>query len=157
MAGQVVERVSERELLVRRSFAAGAGPLFRAWTDPAVMMGWWVPKSFGITVLSAEMDVRLGGGYRFVFAHPAADQPMAFFGRYTEVVPEARLVWTNDESADGPVTTLTFAETDGRTEVVLHEVYPSGAALEEALESGSTGAYGEQFAALDALLPTLGG
>lgn len=152
MADKLVERVSDCELVVRRGFDAGAGAVFRAWTEVDLMMRWWVPKSFGITVLSAEMDVRPGGGYRFVFRHPAVPEPMAFFGRYLEVVPDARLVWTNDESEDGAVTTVTFAERDGRTEVVVTDRYPSKAALDFAIESGSTGAFDEQFAALDAEL-----
>lgn len=155
MDGKMIERVSDCELVVRRSFDARPGLLFRAWTTPDLMMRWWVPKSFGITVLSAEMDVRTGGGYRFVFAHPARAEPMAFFGRYLEVLPDARLVWTNEESAEGPVSTVTFTAKDDRTEVILHDLYPSKEALESAVESGSTSAYDEQFAELDALVLTL--
>lgn len=155
MADQLLERVSDRELRVRRTFDAPASLVFKAWTTPDLMMRWWVPKSFGITVLSAEMDVRLGGGYRFVFKHPAAPEPMAFFGRYIECTPDARLVWTNEESPDGAVTTLTLVEQGGRTEVTLSDLYPSKDALDAAIESGSTSAYDEQFAALDGLLPEL--
>lgn len=150
MAG--IERVSDCELAISRSFAAGASRVFKAWTDADLMMRWWVPASFGITVISAEMDVRVGGSYRFVFAHPASETPMAFFGRYLEVLPDARLVWTNDESPEGAVSTATFAEAGGVTTVVLRDVYPGQAALDAAIASGSTGAYDEQFAALDVLL-----
>lgn len=147
-----IERVSDCELAISRSFGARASRVFKAWTDADLMMRWWVPASFGITVISAEMDVRVGGTYRFVFAHPASETPMAFYGRYLEVVPDARLVWTNDESPDGALSTATFAEADGVTTVVLRDVYPSQAALDAAIASGSTGAYDEQFTALDALL-----
>lgn len=120
-------------------------------------MRWWAPKSFGISFISCEADVRTGGTYRFVFSHPSAPQPLAFFGRYLEVTPNARIVWTNEESPDGPVTTVTFEETGSQTRLVLHELYPSKQILDEALASGSTGtgAAGEQFEALDELLITL--
>lgn len=147
-----VERLSDRELVVTRTIDAPARLVFEAWTTPALIMRWWAPKSFGITFLSCEVDVRTGGSYRFVFGHPASEQPMAFFGRYIEVTPPSRLVWTNEEDEDGAVTTATFEETDGRTRVVVHDLYPSAAALDAALESGSTGAWPEQFEALDALL-----
>ena len=150
------ERVSDRELVVTRSFAAPPRILFQAWTQPVLMLRWWAPKSFGITFISCEMDARTGGTYRFVFGHPASEQPMAFFGRYIEVVPDARIVWTNEESgADGSVTTLTFEARGGGTLLVLRDLYPSKKALDAALASDSTGAFAEQFEALDEILPTL--
>ena len=114
------------------------------------------PASFGITFVSCEADVRVGGTYRFVFSHPAAEQPMAFFGRWLEVVPNARLVWTNEEAGDdGAVSTLTLTEEGATTLLVLREHYPSKAALDAAIESGSVSGFDETFAQLDALLLTL--
>lgn len=147
-----VERTTERELTVTRIFDAPADLVFRAWTRPELMRRWWAPKSFGITFIECEMDARTGGSYRFVFGHPDFDQPMAFFGRYLEVTPPSRLVWTNEEGEDGAVTTVTFHETDGRTRVVLTDLYASKDALDEAIASGSTGGWPEQFTALDAFL-----
>jgi len=151
-----VERTSDRELVVTRTLDAPARIVFEAWTKPELFLRWWAPKSFGITFLSCEMDVRTGGSYRFVFGHPASEQPMAFFGRYIEVTPPSRLVWTNDEDEAGAVSTATFEEKDGKTRVVVHDLYPSKAALDGAIASGSTGAWPEQFEALDDLLTTLG-
>ena len=151
------ERKSERELVITRTFNAPAHLVFEAWTKPELIQRWWTPKSFGITFVSCEADVRTGGTYRFVFSHPDFEQPMAFFGTYVEVTPYSRLVWTNEESPDGAVTTVTFEETDGKTLLVLHELYPSKEALEEALASGSPNAAGEQFKALDEVLATLVG
>ncbi len=148
---------TERELVVTRTFNAPAHLVFEAWTTPELLMRWWAPKSFGITFISCEADVRPGGTYRFVFGHPASDQPMAFVGRYLEVEVPRRIVWTNEESADGPVTTLTLEEKDGTTLLVLHELYPSKSALDEAIASSSTSAYGEQFEELDALLASARG
>lgn len=151
-----VERTSDRELVTTRTFDGPARIVFEAWTKPELIMQWWAPKSFGISFLSCETDVRTGGSYRFVFGHPDSEQPMTFFGRYIEVTPAARLVWTNEEDEAGAVTTVTFEEKDGKTRVVLHDLYPSKEALDGAIASGSTGAWPEQFEALDDLLATLG-
>jgi uncharacterized protein YndB with AHSA1/START domain len=150
-----VERKSERELVVTRTFDAPARIVFEAWTKPELFKLWWAPKSTGVTLLSCEQDVRVGGGYRLEFGHEAAATPMAFFGRYLEVTPPSRLVWTNDESDDGAVTTVTFAEKSGKTLVVLHELYPSKAALDRTI-AGMEGGMPETFAQLDELLVTLG-
>ena len=147
-----VTRRSGRELLITRTFDGPAHLVFEAWTRPDLLMRWWAPKSFGITFLSCEIDLRTGGGYRFVFGHPASDQPMAFFGRYLEVTPPTRLVWTNEEGEDGSVTTVTFTEKEGKTLLVLSDLYPSAEALDAAIASGSQGAYPEQFEALDTVL-----
>jgi uncharacterized protein YndB with AHSA1/START domain len=103
------------------------------------------------------MDVRVGGRYRLVFSHPAAPEPMEFFGRYLEVTPHSRLVWTNEEGDDGgQVTTVTFEERGGKTLLVMHDLYPSKEALDGAIASGSTGGMGETFEQLDELLVVLG-
>jgi uncharacterized protein YndB with AHSA1/START domain len=151
-----VERTSDRELVATRTFDGPARIVFEAWTTPELIMRWWTPESFGITFLSCDTDVSTGGSYRFVFGHAASEQPMAFHGRYIEVTPPSRLVWTNEEEEDGAVTTVTFEERDGKTRVVVHDLYPSKEALDEAMASGSTGAWPEQFEALDDLLTTLG-
>ncbi len=152
----MAERRSERELIVTRTFNAPARLVFEAWTRPELFKRWWVPKSSGLTLLSCEMDVRVGGGYRLEFGHPASQQPMAFFGRYIEVTPHSRLVWTNEESPDGAVTTVTFEEKGGMTLVVVHDLYPSKETLDAAIASESTGGFPEQFEELDELLVTLG-
>jgi uncharacterized protein YndB with AHSA1/START domain len=150
-----VERTSERELVITRTFNAPARIVFAAWTQPELIQRWWTPKSFGITFLSCEVDARTGGRYRFVFGHPAFEQPMAFFGRYVEVTPYSRIVWTNEESADGALSTLTLEERGGTTLLVLHELHPSKQALDDAIASGSSSAAPEQFALLDEILATL--
>jgi uncharacterized protein YndB with AHSA1/START domain len=147
-----VERKSDRELVVTRTFNGPARIVFEAWTKPELFKRWWVPKSSGMAMLSCEMDVRVGGAYRLVFSHPSFEKPMAFFGRYTEVIPSSRLVWTNDESEGGAVTTVTFEEKGGETLVVLHDLYPSKKALDDAIASGATSGFGDQFAQLDELL-----
>ena len=148
-----VERKSERELVVTRTFNAPARLVFEAWTKPELLKRWWAPKSFGISFISCEADVRTGGTYRFEFGHPASEQPMAFFGRYIEVTPPSRLVWTNEESGEGgSVTTVTFEERGAETVVVMHDLYPSKEALDAAIASGATSGFGETFEQLDELL-----
>jgi uncharacterized protein YndB with AHSA1/START domain len=152
-----VERKSERELVVTRTVNGPARVVFEAWTKPELFVRWWVPKSSCASLLSWEMDIRVGGRYRLEFGHPASEQPMAFFGRYIEVTPPSRLVWTNEESDGGAVTTVTFEEKGGKTLLVLHELYPSKEALDAAIASGSTGGFSETFEQLDDFLATLGG
>jgi uncharacterized protein YndB with AHSA1/START domain len=78
---------------------------------------------------------------------------MAFFGKYVEVIPNVRLVWTNDEGDEGgAVTTVTFEEKGRETLVVIHELYPSKEALDEAITSEAISWSGEQFEQLDQLL-----
>lgn len=147
-----VERRSDREVVVRRIFDAPARLVFEAWTRPELFRQWWVPKSIGLVLLSLEQDVRVGGGYRLVF-DLGDGKTMAFFGTYLEVTPPSRLSWTNEESEDGAVTTVTFEEKDGQTHLSFSELYPTKEALDRNI--GSTEGLPEQFAQLDALLPTL--
>ena len=151
-----VERKSDRELVVTRTFDAPARIVFDAWTKPELLKRWWAPKTFGITMLACEVDARTGGKYRMVFGFEGKDtKPMEFFGKYVEVTPGARLVWTNEESADGAVTTTTFEEKDGKTYVVVRDLYPSKAALDACIASGATGSTEECHGQLDELLATL--
>ena len=151
--GTNVERNSERELVVTRTFNAPARIVFEAWTTPELLMRWWTPKSFGVSFMSCEVDARTGGTYRFVFGHPVSEQPMEFFGRYIEVIPNVRLVWTNEEGGEGgAVTNVTFEERGAETLVVMRDLYPSKEALDAAIASGATCGFGESFTQLDELL-----
>ena len=147
------ERKSERELVVRRTFDAPARIVFEAWSKAELFQQWWIPKSIGMKLVACEMDVRTGGKYRLAF-DVGAPQPMEFFGKYTEVVPNSRIVWTNEESGEGSVTTVVFEEKDGKTQLTLTELFPSKAALDEAM-GGSAQGYPEQFEQLDELLHSL--
>ena len=149
-----VERTSERELIVTRTFDGPARIVFEAWTKPELFMRWWAPKSMGVPLLSCQMDVRTGGNYRLEFGQDASNST-AFFGKYIEVIPDSRLVWTNDEDENGAVTTVTFEEKGDKTLLIFHELYPSKEALDYAIE-GMEGGISEQFEQLDELLVTLG-
>ena len=133
-----VEQTSDREIVVTRTFDAPARLVFEAWSNPDLFRRWWVPRSMGMTLHDCEMDVRTGGSYRLNFG-----EGMDFYGRYLEVVPEVRLVWTNDEGDDSSVTTVTFEERDGRTLLVMTELFPTPEARHET------------FAQLDELLLAL--
>ncbi|HEV8402501.1 MAG TPA: SRPBCC domain-containing protein, partial [Candidatus Limnocylindrales bacterium] len=132
-----IERTSEQELVVTRTIDGPRDMVFEAWTDAELFRQWWVPKSYGLTLLACEIDARVGGGYRLTF-DTGGGEPMAFFGRYLEVTPPARLVWTNEEDGGGTVvTTVTFEEDHGRTRLVIHDRYPSKEALDEVVSSGA--------------------
>ena len=149
-----VERKSDREVVVTRTFDAPARLVFEAWTKPELFKQWWVPRSMGMTLRSCELDVRTGGKYRLVFGDDPAN-PVAFFGKYLEVVPNQRIVWTNEESgADGSVTTVTFEEKNGKTTLVMSELYPTKEAL-DAAGTGAQEAMNETFGQLDELLASL--
>ena len=151
------DRRSDREVVITRTFDAPARIVFEAWTTPELMMKWWTPASFGITFISCDMDARTGGTYKFVMGHPSFDQPMAFHGRYLEVVPGKKIVWTNEEGGEsGSVTTVTFEEKQGKTYLTLSDLHPSKAALDAELESGAISGYPEQFNQLDILLKSRG-
>ncbi|MBS1708162.1 MAG: SRPBCC domain-containing protein [Armatimonadetes bacterium] len=144
-----VEKVSDCEVVVKHTVNAPAHLVYEAWTNVDLFRRWWVPKSFGLNLVSCELDVRVGGQYRLEFLHEGST--MEFFGTYVEVDPPSRLVWTNEEDGGMTVTTVTFTETDGQTQVMVHDRYPNA----ESVEFGSTGAMPETFAQLDELLASL--
>ena len=151
-----VERKSDREVVVKRTFDAPARIVWEAWTRPELFKRWWVPKSMGVSLHSCELDVRAGGKYRLVFGNDASTQ-MEFFGRYIEVTPHSRIVWTNDEGGEGAgaVTTVTFEEKGGQTLLVVQDLYPSKKAADEG--AGSMDGMSETLEQLDQLLVSLGG
>jgi uncharacterized protein YndB with AHSA1/START domain len=148
-----VERKSDRELAVTRVFDAPRAMVFRAWAEPELFRKWWVPKSVpGMALVGCDMDVRTGGKYRLEFA--MGDQTMAFYGKYLDVVPDERIVWTNDEGEDyGQVTTVTFEDQGGKTLVTFNEIYPTREELEEAMQGAAAG-LPEQFEQLAEMLAT---
>jgi uncharacterized protein YndB with AHSA1/START domain len=150
-----IERTSDRELVITRTINGPARIVFDAWTKPELFKQWWVPRSFGLTLVSYEADVRVGGKYQLVFSH-GSSEPKAFHGQYLEVTPHSRLVWTNEENGEaGQITTVTFEERAGKTLVVLHELYPSKEALDESRASGVETGTLEALQQLDDLIATL--
>ena len=148
-----VQRKSDRELVVERTFDAPVHLVFEAWRNPNLFQRWWVPESAGISLVSCEMDVRTGGKYRLEFGQDASNT-WTFFGKYLEVTPHSRLVWTNDEADEGAVTTVTFEDQGGKTLLTFHELYLTREALEEAM-TGSAAGLPTQLDQLDELLSTI--
>src|SRR5215468_7414267 len=149
-----VERTSDRDVVVTRTINGPPRIVFEAFTKAELFKRWWVPKSMGMTLLSCEVDARVGGKYRLEF-DVGGPEPAAFFGTYVDVKPYSRLAWTNDEGGEGgSVTTVTFEEKDGKTLVVLRETYPSKEAL-DAAGTGAADAMYETFDQLDELLVAL--
>jgi uncharacterized protein YndB with AHSA1/START domain len=145
-----VARKSDRELVVTRTFDSPPRAVFDAWTRPELFRLWWAPKSMGAALSGCEIDARTDGGYRITFGGDGSDSA-TFFGKYLEVTPPSRLVWTNEESGDAPVTTVTFEAAGERTRLVLSELYPSAEPVAEAV-AGMQAMTAEQFAQLDELL-----
>ncbi|MFO0738224.1 MAG: SRPBCC family protein [Labilithrix sp.] len=151
-----VEPKSDREVVITRTFDAPARIVFRAWTTPELFRQWWVPKSMPLALLSYEADIRTGGSYRLVFDVDGT-KTMAFFGKYIEVTPHSKIVWTNDESGeDGAISTVTLEEKGGQTLLVLHELYRTKEARDAGLASGAYDGMNETFGQLDDVLVTLG-
>ena len=145
-----VELKSDREIVVTRWFDAPARLVFEAWSNADLFKRWWLPKSMGMTLQACEMDVRTGGRYHLGFG-----DGMDFFGTYLEVTPPSRIVWTNDEGGDtGSITTVTLTEQNGKTLLVISELYPSKEAL-DADGGGAADATHETFGQLDELLVEL--
>lgn len=146
------ERKSDRELIVSRDINGPLQRVFEAWTKAELFQKWWVPKAMPIKLVSCELNVRTGGSYRLVFS--AGDQNPEFFGKYLEVTPNSKIVWTNEESGEdaASITTVTFKEVNGTTSLTVIDLYPSKAALDEAISSGSTDGWPDQFEQLEQLI-----
>lgn len=147
-----VQRTSERELVATRTINGPSELVFEAWANPELFQKWWVPRSAPIKLESCDMDIRTGGKYRLKFSMGA--QMMEFFGKYLEVTPHTRLVWTNEENGEdrAVITTVTFEEKNSTTLVTVHDLYPTKESLDEAIANGSTGAFPEQFEQLEELI-----
>lgn len=153
-----LERRSERELVMTRTFNGPSRIVFDAWTKPELLKRWWAPCSLGVKLFSCEADVRVGGTYRYVFGHDAKHS-MAFSGVYTEVTPHARLVYTQlfepMRAAGEAIVTATFEEQGGKTRFELHALYPSKEALDGAVASGMEQGMRETMEQLEALVGAL--
>jgi uncharacterized protein YndB with AHSA1/START domain len=154
----VVERRSDRELVITRTFHGPARIVFDAWTKPELLKRWWAPASMGVSLFSCEVDLRVGGRYRFAFGHDPK-QEMVFSGTYTEVVPPSRLVFTQlfepMRSAGEAIVTATFAERGGKTELTLHQLFPSKEVLDATIASGMERGMQITMDQLDELVATL--
>jgi uncharacterized protein YndB with AHSA1/START domain len=150
-----VERTSDRELVVTRTFNAAASMVFDAWTKPEILKLWWAPKSLGVSLFECTSDLRVGGTYRYVFGRNP-NNPEVFSGHYKEVSPPSRLVFSQvyERFADaGEVTvTATFEESNGKTRLTLHQLFPSKEALDGAVASGMEHGMRETLEQLDGLV-----
>ena len=151
--GTNVTRTSGRELVVTRTFNAVPRIVYEAWSKAELFSRWWVPKSMPVPLRACEIDMRTGGKYRLEFGHNDAET-FSFYGKYLDVVPGSRIVWTNDEEEEGAVTTVTFEESGGTTLLTFRELYPTKAALDDAF-IGMEGGMPEQLDQLDDLLAGL--
>ncbi len=153
-----LERTSDKEIVIARTFRAPAQIVFDAWTKPEYVRRWWAPESRGVTLVQCDADLRPGGAYRYVLARGKAER-FAFSGKYLEIARPTRLVYTQSfEPVPGEaVVTVSFEERGGSTTLVAHELYPSKEALDGALASGMEDGMRETFDQLDELVASLHG
>jgi uncharacterized protein YndB with AHSA1/START domain len=155
----IVERTGDRELIVVRTFNAPPDIVFEAWTKPALLKRWWAPKSLGVSLFECEQDLRVGGAYRYAFGRDPKN-PEVFTGRYLEVDPPKRLVYTQVYErmahAGEAVVTADFEQSEGRTRLTLRQLFPSKEVLEGALASGMERGMRVTLDQLDELSASLG-
>ena len=153
-----IDRVSERELVITRTFDAPARIVYEAWTKPEHMKRWWAPKAFNAIMYECDQDLRVGGKYRYVFGK-VGEPKMAFSGVFKEVVPNARLVATQlfepmPQAGEATVSAI-FTERGGKTHLELRQLFPSKQALDGAIATGMTEGMKLTFAQLDELIREL--
>jgi uncharacterized protein YndB with AHSA1/START domain len=149
---------ADDEILITRDLAAPRFQVFRAWTTPELVRQWWAGQRG--TVTTAEIDLRVGGRWRYVMLAGGGFE-VAFHGEFREVVPDERIVSTNvfegqpvpDEQA--PVTTTTFADAPGGTALTLHTRAGTRAIRDEIVQSGMLEGVREQLAELERVAATL--
>ena len=148
----VVTTPSEREIHVVREFDAPRDRVFAAYTDPALVPEWWGPR--GTTTVVDEMDVRAGGGWRFV-SRDQDGAETAFRGTYREVTAPERIVQTFEwEGMPGHISveTATFEDLGDRTRLVGISLFHTTEERDGMLQSGMEGGMNETFDRLDELL-----
>jgi uncharacterized protein YndB with AHSA1/START domain len=159
MQDTTLERTSDREIVITRSFRAPPRIVFEAFTKSEHVRKWWAPRSRGVELVACDADVSVGGAYRYVMrVRDLGD--MAFSGRYVELTPPSRLVYTQVfepmKDAGEAVVTVTFdAEPGERTKMTSRERYPSKDALEAAIQSGMEGGMRESMDQLDVLVAAI--
>ncbi len=158
-----MELKGDRGIVITRMFNGPARIVFDAWTRPELVMRWWAPRSRGVSVVGCDAAVSVGGHYRYVLRHDAGTE-MAFSGKYIEVTPHSRLVYTHlfEPTASGTnpgdpelIITVTFDEHDGKTLVVSHSLCPSKELRDIILASGMEGGMRETMEQLEELVASL--
>jgi len=134
---------SDREIAMTRAFDAPRELVFEAWTNPQHVRHWWGPRT--ATIVTCEADVRPGGVWRYVTRSESGEE-IPLTGVYQEVTPPERIVHTEIldvepfNQGEPPVTTVTFAEEEGRTLVTSVTLYPSRDIRDAVLSGAGTGA-----------------
>ena len=145
---------SDREIVVARIFDAPRDLVWRAFTEPELVAQWW---GRGNKLTIERMEVERGGHWRFV--EHSSDGVHGFEGRYREVTPPERIVWTFEwDGMPGYVVvdTVTFEDMgDGRTNVVTRSLFHTTEERDGMLESGMEHGLAQSYEALDRLLETL--
>jgi uncharacterized protein YndB with AHSA1/START domain len=158
-----MELKGDREIVIARTFNGPARIVFDAWTRPELVRRWWAPKSHRVSVVACDADIRVGGGYRYLLRLDTGNE-FAFSGRYSEVTPHSRLVYTQifEPTAAGAkpgddevIITVTFDERDGKTHLVSHSLCPSKDVRDAIIASGMEHGMRETMDQLEELVASL--
>ena len=147
-----VTPIGDREFRVERIFDAPRDLVFAIYTDPTLIPEWWGRR--GSTTVVDTMDVRPGGGFRFVITDADGNET-AFRGTYREVTPPERIVQTFEwEGMPGHVSveTATFEDLGDQTKVTTVSIFHTGEERDGWLNSGMEAGMNELFERLDELL-----
>jgi uncharacterized protein YndB with AHSA1/START domain len=151
-----VTTLSDNEIRMTRVFTAPRRLVFDAMTKPEHVTQWWGRLGDGYSVPVCEIDLRLGGAWRFVNRHPNGEA--AFHGEYREITPPSRLVFT-EIFEDFPdvvsVVTADFVEEGGKTRLTATVWYPSREVRDMVLGTGMAQGAGISYDRLEELLATL--
>ncbi|MGA2583588.1 MAG: SRPBCC domain-containing protein [Tepidisphaeraceae bacterium] len=166
----ISKSADERDYVISRVFDAPRNLVYQMWTDPKHLANWWGPSTFTNPV--CEMDVRPGGTFRIVMRAPDGSE-FPFRGVYREVVPNERLIYTNDcsqhpaawhkmvdptgrfattDPKNGPVTTVTFDEHNGKTTMTVHMRFQSAEMRDGFVKIGMNEGWSQSFDDLAGLL-----
>ena len=130
---------TDEQILITREFDAPRHLVYEAWTTPELVKRWWHANRGEVTV--AEIDLRVGGTWRYVSVTPDGFE-VAFHGEYREIVPNERIVSTEVyempgvPEPEGTLNTLTLTEHDGRTTMTVLVQAPSKDVRDAIVESG---------------------
>ena len=157
--GARVSLPSDHEVKVTRDFHAPRQLVYRAYTEPRLMQRWLLGPP-GWTMPVCEMDVRVGGKYRWRWRSNEGGQEFGFHGEFEEVSPPSRLVHTEfydpgnvgGDMGEGALITVTFAEKGGVTTMTSLLDFKTKAARDAAMSTGMTDGMEQSYRLLDQLL-----
>jgi uncharacterized protein YndB with AHSA1/START domain len=133
---------TDEQILISREFDAPRHLVYKAWTTPELVKRWWSANRGEVTL--ADIDLRVGGRWRYVMVTTDGGLEVGFHGEYREIVPNERIVSTEvyegvpqgEGPEQGTLNTATFTEADGRTTLTILVEAPSKEIRDAIIDSG---------------------